>query len=57
MVNLGVTGVEMCKKLRERGINCDNAAFSKAVNYKLNFPKDRKIRDAVIEILRDLERK
>lgn len=57
MVNLGLTGVDMIKLLAEKGIYSDQAEFSKSINYKLNYPKNEKIRTAVIDILNDLERK
>lgn len=51
------TNTAMIELLKEKAVYCNEPEFSSAINYKTNRNKDRIIRDAVREILEELERK
>lgn len=51
------TSTEMIRLLRERGVYCTKPQFSNAINYRVDRPKEREIREMVREVLEELERK
>ena len=58
IVNAVGTNTAMIKLLREKKrVFCNKVEFSTAIHYKTNAPKDFAIREAVFEILEELERK